>query len=276
MSEKPYYMSMICAVFRAWWTRVTAALVLVCVVVFVSPKGADAGQCEELVVAGSCGLWPYFFCEPSKEGPSGVFVDMLEAASKKTGISVRYSMYPWKRAFFNLDKGRIDCIAGVFDNAHRRRQYQLSVVVGRKEIHVFVKKGNEFPLQSFADLKGRRGDRQLGSSHGRDFDDYADRHLGMVEVNTVDALVRRVENGYSDYFVAAYDTIAARPDARDILERVTALPFVVYDGKLYFAFSKVSLCTETFKEFDAVFSDLVERGVVKELLARYIAAHSPQ
>ena len=258
------------------WRRQAVTACLACVLVLSLACRADArfeAECTELVVAGSCTLWPYYFCESPGASPSGVFVDMLNLASRRTGIAVRYSTYPWKRTFHYLDLGMIDAIAGVYSTRERREKYRMSAQVGRVEARVFVKKGKEFPLDSFADLKGRRGDRRFGSSHGQAFDAYANEHLDLVEASSVDALIRRVLNGYSDYFIDSYDAVTLN-GAKDALDELSVLPFVVHAGGLYIAFSKSSLCEGAFHAFDEVLSDLVKQGVVDKMLARYGAASS--
>lgn len=276
MVVKAYFSTCLPMVWNARRRRRAATACLACALVLSLACRADArneAECTELVVAGSCTLWPYYFCESPGASPSGVFVDMLDLASRRTGIAVTYCSYPWKRTFHYLDLGRIDAVAGVYSTRERREKYRMSVQVGRVEARVFVKKGKEFPLDSFAGLKGRRGDRRLGSSHGQAFDAYAEEHLDLVEAGSVDALIRRVLNGYSDYFVDSYDAVMQH-GARDVLDKLSVLPFVVHEGGLHVAFSKSSLCEGAFHAFDEVFRDLVKQGVVDKMLARYGAASS--
>ena len=52
---------------------------------------------------------------------TGLYVEVVEEAARKTGISITIEAYPWKRCLVMMERGEADAIIGVFRNKNLRK-----------------------------------------------------------------------------------------------------------------------------------------------------------
>lgn len=233
---------------------------------------ANPTPCNTLLVTGNPEYPPFLWRD--KEHPEkliGAAVDLLNMAVKDLGIAVdsRY-VGPWARSQEEAKVGRVDMLTGAFitDQRQTYMDYIKPAMMDMSNV-IFVKKGAEFPLNDWSDLKGRQGDTLINNSFGQAFDTFAKNELIIEQVRSIEFAFERLLLGRTDYVIYEEYQGYAIAEARGFADKISHLPKAISAEGLYFTLSKASRCnTPEFLDFlNKKIAGYVQDGVPAKLAA---------
>lgn len=122
---------------------------------------------QEILIYGNNAKPPKVWLDQGK--PKGLLIDILKHLEPTLGVTFKFVLFPWKRAYNNMLYGKGGLI-GLSKNDERLKVIDYSEAMFIDEIIVVVIKGNEFPYQKIDDLKGKTVGIQSGASYGSEFE----------------------------------------------------------------------------------------------------------
>jgi PAS domain S-box-containing protein len=105
----------------------------------------------KLIVGGDHENPPFEFLENGR--PSGFNVELMRAVAETIGADVEFRLGPWSKVRNELERGKIDALAGMYYSVERSRMVEFSVPHTMVSAGLFVR-GNS-PIRSFDDIKGK-------------------------------------------------------------------------------------------------------------------------
>ncbi|MES0882746.1 substrate-binding periplasmic protein [Roseibium sp. SCP14] len=147
---------------------------------------------------------PYFYTDQTGN-PTGLLVELVQEASRKSGVSVKFAVTNWPRAQLETRNGGADLIFPVVRTPERESwlEYPLAPIT-RFEMMIFSNGNPEFSFTGNADeLHGLRiGKIAKGRMHPK-FRALEESGKALVEPrDNVDQLITAVHHGRIDAFVA--------------------------------------------------------------------------
>lgn len=115
---------------------------------------------QENIVHLAWGKWPPLYSEDSFKG--GLRAHIVQEAYAAVGVTVKYQVLPWKRAYLMAKNGEIDGTAGWLKSPEREADMLYSNPIAEGCIVFFHKKETPFQWASEKDLAGWN----IGSSTG--------------------------------------------------------------------------------------------------------------
>jgi PAS domain S-box-containing protein len=114
---------------------VFSLLMLPCFVL-LSLGGVEAAEPERIVVASGDGFEPLMFLNVDGE-PDGVYAELWELWSEKTGVEVELRLMEWSQAIPALLAGRVDAVDGVSYTPERAEFLDFSLPHGDMQSYIF-------------------------------------------------------------------------------------------------------------------------------------------
>ncbi|MEH6631649.1 MAG: transporter substrate-binding domain-containing protein [Halopseudomonas aestusnigri] len=231
---------------------------------------ADGGKCKSVRINGSSEWYPVSMFSEDAQELNGLALDVAREVFRrlKLPITVEAKM-PWKRILHHLSNGDLDLLLGAYWTQERALNYSYTDPIFKDEVAVFVRKGEEFPLEELGNLIGRVGLRPLGGSYGEEFDLFAKTYLFIHEVPE-DHTLKLLASGRADYVVLArYDGFDDLRETGDF-DRIVDLPWPVASNNVHFMLSNISPCNYLLEDINKVIGDLHKEGFIKELEVQYL------
>ncbi|MGI0117311.1 substrate-binding periplasmic protein [Zooshikella sp. RANM57] len=195
---------------------------------------------------------------------TGVAAKVTKAIADKLSIPYKLvSSGPWKRVHWAAQKGKIDIIAGVYLNEHRKAYLDYAEWFMTDPVVIFVKKGNTFPYRQWKDLIGKKGSTNLGESFGESFDLFIQKYLYMEWEHESIANFRKLAHDRIDYFLYGLYPATAQLKVYGYEDDFEILSPPVVEEKFYFAFSKRSKFRYLKPKMNAVIVELRESGIIQ-------------
>ena len=102
--------------------------------------------------------------------PKGFGIEIIQAVLDEAKVDFRFKMAPWKRAYIEAKRGQ-GLVFGMYFTKQRAKIFDFSKPIWSEEIVLVTRKGQEFPFNKIADLKGKRISLQRGTRPGTEFED---------------------------------------------------------------------------------------------------------
>ena len=221
---------------------------LLALMVFSNARAAEP-PCKTLTVSGNPEYPPLLWEDPRAPGhltgaATAFLGEILEALGVKLEVKNPGS---WARVLRLARMGDLDMIAGAFMTSDRIRDldYLLPPFI-HLPTAVWVPKDKVFEYRHWPDLKGKRGSTLIGNSFGQGFDRYADKHLEIVAVRTIEQSFEMALAGRVDYVLYERLQGQAKLGRMRMADKFVSLDVPVSNEGLFFTFSKKSPCN-TFK-----------------------------
>ncbi len=156
--------------------------------------GSTLARAEEIRVVSSETSATKCYSENGE--PKGFMLETLIEGLKSAGYTPKVQTMPFKRALDEAKTGSaiIPCL---FKTADREKDFFFSDEIGLEEAIVVTKKGKEFPVKSFSDLKGKKVGYLNGGSLGNDFE-VAKAYLNLDVDNDAVLRLKKLEAGRVD------------------------------------------------------------------------------
>lgn len=251
--------------------------VLLALVIFCK-SGAAEPSCETLTVSGNPEYPPLLWEDPlNPEHLTGAATALLAEIFEPLGMKLEIqSLGSWARVQRHARVGELDMIAGAFITSERIRYMDyLLPPFTRAPASVWVPKDQAFEYRHWPDLQGKQGATLINNSFGQGFDRYAEKHLQIVGVRTIEQSFAMALAGRVDYVL--YERLQGQVKLQrlGLAEKFIALDVPVSNEGLFFTFSKNSKCN-TFELRERIADrlyTLTNSGRLDELISEYTARY---
>lgn len=127
------------------------------------------------------GEWPPYLSKELKH--YGLASHIISEAFKKSGVTVEWGFFPWKRAFKNAEEGSWDGSAIWSKNAERENSFLYSDTVIEAKGSFFHLKSLDFSWETYDDLSNYTIGAATGYFYGKDFEDA--EKAGKIKVKRI-------------------------------------------------------------------------------------------
>ncbi len=251
--------------------------VLLALTVSCNARAAEL-SCKTLTVSGNP-EYPPLLWEDSRapEQLTGAATALLQEILEPLGVKLEVqSLGSWARVQRLARVGELDMIAGAFITSERIRHMDyLLPPFTHLPTAVWVPKSQVFDYRHWPDLKGKQGSTLINKSFGQGFDLYAEKHLEIVGVRTIEQSFEMALAGRVDYVLYERLQGQVKLQRMGLAEEFVSLDIPVSNEGLFFTFSKNSKCnTFEFREriADRLYT-LVDSGRLDEIVSEYTARY---
>ena len=239
-------------------------LLAVPVLLWQSPVPA---QDTPILVVTDAAYPPCMFGTASAKGR---YPEIIKTAFSLSGIPVKTTGYPWKRALCLGREGKV-AIGGVYQNLSRMALFDYSGPIYRETLRACVKTGQGFPFSGVVDLSGKRVGLNRGWSYGEVF--YSARRAGLFEAEEATdnlANLKKLMLGRLDCIIAeelSLSQILYQMGWRDELETLD-LPAAV--NSVHLVFAKHTQQTHVLDKFNQGLVKMKANGTDSRILDKII------
>ena len=211
---------------------------------------------------------PYEFQE--NDAPRGVLINIVEEIFRTADIQLKLEYLPFKRGYYNVQKGKVDGIFNFYKNAERLKIFDYCEPIIKNPLHFFTRKDFIVDFKSLEDLNGLKVGSLRGYTYGEAFDksdifkkDVADSHLS----NFKKLAYGRIDLYPCDKLVGIY--LAKKNNLMSEL-KILPTPLKVMDGYIGFTKGKHQ---KTIDRINAIIIEMRESGKLQELVNNYLEKH---
>ncbi|AMK10177.1 substrate-binding periplasmic protein [Pseudodesulfovibrio indicus] len=209
-------------------------ILLSCLLVLVAVVPAWAG--ESLLFLTDQDFAPYSMIVAGQ--PSGIDVDVLSEAAKRSGLDLTIKAVPLKSMLDAIRNGSCDGAVSLFRSPDREQfaLFMEAVPVHLSDYVLFTKVGNRIPFAEYQDLKGKVIGYVGGVDLGPDFE--AARKQGdmlVKEYRDLRDMVAGLLGGEIDAFAGNIDVTYYRLKDMGLTSTIVYLPRKILTGKPSYA-----------------------------------------
>jgi polar amino acid transport system substrate-binding protein len=222
---------------------------------------------EAVQVAVDAAYPPYMFGTiPAK----GLYPEIIRTAFSLSGIPVKITGYPWKRALNLGREGRV-AIGGVYQNLTRMALFDYSDPIYLETLRVCVKAGHEFPFSGMVDLRGKRVGINRGRSYGEVFD--TARRAGLFEAEEAmdnPANLKKLILGRLDCIIADDRSLSQIINQGGLGDEVEMLNPPAAVNSVHLVFAKRAKQTLVLDRFNRGLVKMKENGTYSRIIDEFI------
>jgi len=227
-----------------------------------------AAQADTLTLRGNANVPPKSWLEGDQ--PKGYAMDAAKAVLEKAGFTVTMEMGPFAKMMeAALDQGGV--VTGVFHTADRAQKYHFSEPMVDDLVLVVVRRGREFPLNSAADLAGKRVGFQQGARFGQEFEDALPK-LTAVTDNDPKQRLQRLMDGEVDAIIMNPGLGAVARNAAAVgipMKELSALPTPIAMLPNHLVMARTPENAATMARIDEAIRTLRSDGTLARIQAGY-------
>jgi polar amino acid transport system substrate-binding protein len=209
---------------------------------------------------------------------TGVLVQVIREAARRTGHEVEFRIDPWKRVIREVSEGNADAAfnAGVTEERKSWGMYGETVLID--ETFVFFSRGPKALTRTLDEAASLRVGIQLGYYYGERFDQMLkDQPFHSVEVNqTIPRNLRLLGADRIDVFVGDLlptlyyvKKLGLEDEISIVTERESGQPLVVSTSDTYVAFSRRSVDPAYVETFDKALQSVKASDTFDTILGSY-------
>lgn len=262
-------------IMTAWkaYARRYARPLCVCVV-FMVTSVAQAQSC--IKTARWADDAPYSYRDSNGQ-LNGLDVELIQAALMGLQCDVRWVEMPWARALVELERGRLDILAGARETDERQRFAHFSVAVNRSPNVLFMSHAAalKYPINALKDIleTDLKLGVQIGVAYSSDYEvlrknpDF-NRHL--TQISSRIGGWKMMNLGRIDAMIS--DEVTALVELRQLglLSKIEANKAISTGDLAYVAFSKASVDKEFVNAFNREVSAMISDGRYRKMREKYI------
>jgi polar amino acid transport system substrate-binding protein len=158
---------------------------------------------EAKVLTSASDPWPPFIDPQSSS--EGLSLEIVRAAFKTQGYTIKHSYIPWARAMKNLKEGKIDIIPNTWMTEERKQFLEYSNTYISNEIKFIKKAGDPFEFNGLSSLKGKKVGTVRGYGYGDEFSNSSDfkrEDVSSIHQNIKKLILGRIDLTLEDEIVA--------------------------------------------------------------------------
>ncbi|MET1078331.1 MAG: ABC transporter substrate-binding protein [Pseudomonas sp.] len=239
--------------------------VVVRVLVGILGLSNAAARAQGVIVFGDESYSGVIYRDAAGEA-QGPLPALLKYYATISGNSVAVELSPWKLAYNSALAGRGGVI-GLSKTPERLLQFDYSAPVYYDDVVLVVLKGQEFPYQQLADLRGKKIGAQLGASFGSEVDQAITQGWLQVERDQRHgARLKKLLHGRIDAAVIGNGhqgltwLIDADPELQAVRARFVILPKPFVRRYLHLGFIKSMGQRTLLDEFNRIIREGRRRG----------------
>jgi polar amino acid transport system substrate-binding protein len=241
-------------------------IVLAFLVMTVSAPHADT------LVLAAANTWPTAYLVDGR--PTGMLVDLVTEAYRRTGQSVDIKLMPWARCLKDAETGDVDGVFSSFKLPERERFLAFSKQALTTQVIVFFARpdwtgGFDGDLAAVRDVKIGV---IAGTSYGEQFDAAVrDGVLRNVEpTNSIESNLKKLVFGRVD-LVPSYRSVAVDTARRlQLLAQIREISPPLASVPTYLAFTKVRDLRKPSEDFDAAMASMKQDGTYDRIVGKYL------
>ncbi|MBY0413902.1 MAG: ABC transporter substrate-binding protein [Bdellovibrionales bacterium] len=174
----------------------------------VDLKKIELPNNRTIIVTGHPVYPPVIWATPDGKELQGVGVELIRTIFKEINVNVIFkNVETWGRAQEEVKNGRIDMLLPPYKTNDRLALYNYSAnAFMMDETAVFVKKGREFPFESFKDLLNYKGTAIINDSFGSLFDEFDKKNGNITRLPTTEQCFRFVEKDRARFVIAGVNS----------------------------------------------------------------------
>ncbi|MDM8349102.1 transporter substrate-binding domain-containing protein [Pseudomonas sp. sp1636] len=223
---------------------------------------------RELLVVGSD--FSRIFERTAADEYRGLGPDLLRQVLEPRGYSLRFASYPWARAQLMVERGQADILVGPYRSPAREARFAFAESAFQRDRIVFYRRRDR-PFEwsgDYRQLAGLRIGVVRAWTYGARFDGVREG-LDLVTVEAVDNGLKMLSLGRLELFASNQRNTLPVLQALGLSDEINQLehPIDTQDG--YFAFPLQSSHNRLREDFDEGFRQVVERGQLARLAARW-------
>ncbi|MCL7942460.1 transporter substrate-binding domain-containing protein [Marinobacter sp. ATCH36] len=199
------------------------------------------------------------------EGVTGLYVDIFNEIAERVGWDVRYVEAPFRRILLVMEEGVVDVMLGPLKTDERERMMAFVAPVFPPERKLFFYYRDEYRINEYDDLYGKKIGVLDGASYFETFD--SDEKLTKEPIARYENLMRMLELGRVDVVVAP--ELVGRHTVRQLDIDVSVSPYQVPGEHSYIAISRTSPVFSRQEEINQVFDEIRQDGTYDKLVMGY-------
>jgi polar amino acid transport system substrate-binding protein len=230
---------------------------------------AALAQTEIAVVRGDESYPPFEMLEGGRL--SGVHIELVEAAAKRIGASVKWESLPWKRALRMVEDGQADAVTYI-SRTPEREAWAIFVagnVLSSSEVRFIVPKEQAGRISFDGNLARFLEQHTPIVVRGFAYGSPELDRLKKLEANNMQDVVRMLKAGYSDLAVVNWGDFVGAFKGKPELAAVTPLKPPILTLQNYIAFSRSKKDEDLARRFAAALIDYKSSPDYTALLRRY-------
>jgi polar amino acid transport system substrate-binding protein len=222
-----------------------------------------------LVAADSA---PTAYMENGK--PSGILVDVVTEAFKRTGHQVEIQLMPWARCLAETRSGRVDGIFSVFKLPERNEFLTYANVPIITQVLAFFAPADSDP--KFDGDVSQFGGFRIGTIRGTSYGIKVDSALktgqwsAVVETNNIDSLVGMLVLKRIDLAVGYRHVVLEAARKKGDLNKIKELSPTIDEIPSYLAFTKQRDYSEVIADFDRALTSMKDDHSFDAIYEKYL------
>lgn len=224
---------------------------------------------EALLIASGHPEWPPIMYQDG-EKISGAGADLAAMIFKELGINVdsRYAG-TWDKVQEKTKSGEVDLLVAAYKTPERETYMDYSIPYTIDPVAILVKKGKAFPYSEWKFLLGKKGVVMVGDSYGEGLDNYIEKNLQVVKVNSTDEAYALLQNGKADYFLYAFYSAEKELKNKGLGDKIEILPNYAGAENFYITLSKKSPFNKYLPDVNRLIEKFKKDGTIESLIKKY-------
>jgi len=206
--------------------------------------------------------------------PSGILVDVVTEAFRRTGDQFEIQLMPWARCLAEIRSGRVDGIFSVFKLPERNEFLTYtSVPIITQVLAFFVPADSDV---KFGGDISQLGSLRIGTIRGTSYGAKVDGALKagvwstVVETNNVDSLVGMLFLKRIDLAVGYRHVVLEAARKKEYLDKIRELSPGIDEIQSYLAFSKQRDYSEVIANFDRALTSMKDDHSFEAIYEKYL------
>ncbi len=251
-------------------TNYARAMALLVVAALQNLLGTVAWAQTEIVVVRGDESYPPF--EMMVDGNlTGLHIELVEAAAKKLGLSVKWESLPWKRALRMVETGQADAVSYITRTLEREAwaSFLAGNVLSSSEVRFIVLKQQAGQITFDGKLAQFLAQRRPIVVRGFMYGSAELDALKRLEGNNMQDVVRMLKAGHSDIAAVNWGDFVGAFKGKPELAQVASLKPPILTIRNYIAFSRSKKTDDLARRFAAALSDYKSSPDYAALMQRY-------
>jgi len=199
----------------------------------------------------------------------GIYVDIVKAAMKETGIEYKISTYPWARVVRVTDDGEVDFSFPWVGKPERFKKYLMVGPIHEGRNVFVVKKSSSIKYETLNDISGLTVGTVRGYSYGSGLFDNATNFKKDDAAKDNINILKKLTGGRVDLIIGDENVLTAEAKKLGILGEIKFLPNSVANVLRYATFPKQhKKQADTFK---AGLDKIIANGVHQKILDKHLS-----
>ncbi len=210
---------------------------------------------------------PYIICEENKK-VSGIDIDILKEAARRSDISIKFDMYTWDASLYMIEKGLIDIIPSISATEDRLKFIDFSIEYRESIDHIFISKSNK-NIKKYEDLYKYRIGTVSNFIYPKKFEE--DTRLKKIVSQHLSFSIESLLKDEVDVIILNEYSAKYYLNNKDL-----NISFKVHEFRLTddttdkIGFSKVSCNHEEIKKINLALEEMKNDGTLKDISDRYL------